>query len=238
MGFQQALDQHFPGTVTEEQFVSGTLAAMQKLGFTADNTIACVGVCRDEVCRSLVVRALDAWGEAFNFSSLAGMLFLGKTGFSAAHHHAPTENGRERYVYFAMAHIGIGPNGEIGWCERLGRTDESYACGALWGFKGELEAGVVNAARDQDDIEQSILKSRMLKKLEWGEKPDFVRLTKVAYEVIREDLERMIDLTVDRSLADYGVLTGIQIHAEGRKQYIWPGELYTVVQGEKRSLSL
>ena len=96
----------------------------------------------------------------------------------------------------------------------------------------------MNAQRDPDDVEQSLLKARMLTKLNWGEKPDFVRLTRVAYEVIREDLERMIDLTVDTELADYGVLTGIQIHAECRKQYIWPGELYAVVQGEKHALSL
>ncbi|CAF4120736.1 unnamed protein product, partial [Rotaria sordida] len=29
------------------------------------------------------------WGQAFICGSLGGMLFCGKTGFSAAHHHAP-----------------------------------------------------------------------------------------------------------------------------------------------------
>jgi len=238
MGFQGALEEHFPGAVTEQQFVSRTYTLMRPLGFTADNTIACVGVCRDEVCRSLVVRALECWGEAFNFSSLAGMLFLGRTGFNAAHHHAPTENGRERYVYIAMAHMGLGPNGEIGWCERAGRSDESHACGALWDFKDELEAGRVNADLDPYDVEQSLLKARILKRLRWGEKPNFVRLTRIAYDVIREDLERMVRLTVDQKRADFGVLTGIQVHAPGRRQYIWPGEMYAVVRGEKQTLSL
>lgn len=47
-------------------------------------------------------RLHNAWNGAFNFSSLARMLYLGVTGFQAAHHHAPNPDGRERYVYFAF----------------------------------------------------------------------------------------------------------------------------------------
>lgn len=238
MTFQNIIEQHFPGTISEADFVRLTYEAMEKRGFTDDNTIACVGVCRDELCRSLVVQALDAWGEAFNFSSLAGMLFLGKTGFSAATHHAPLYDGIERYVFFAMAHIGIGPDGQIGWCEREGREGESTACGALAGMMQELESGTLDVTLDTDDVEQSILKARMLKHLTWGEPPNFVRLTKVAYDVIREDLKRMLKLTIDEEIADYGVLTGIQIHAKDHQQYIWPGELYTVVRGEHEAIQL
>lgn len=59
------------------------------------------------------------------------MLFLGKTGFLAAQHHAPNEEGRERYVYFALPHIGVDAKGEIGRHDRPGRLQPSHACGAL-----------------------------------------------------------------------------------------------------------
>lgn len=106
--FQESLAHHFPGAVTEAAMVARSLEVLATHGFTADNAIACVGVCRDELCRSLVWTVREAWGEAFNFSSLGGMLTLGTAGFTAAHYHAPIVDGRERYVYFVMPHIEIG----------------------------------------------------------------------------------------------------------------------------------
>ncbi|MCA9498914.1 MAG: hypothetical protein KC588_06945 [Nitrospira sp.] len=76
-------------------------------------------------------RLHNAWNGAFNFSSLAGMLYLGVKGFQAAHHHAPNTDGRERYVYFAFPHIAIDENGTFGNCRRTGRQVLSQACGAL-----------------------------------------------------------------------------------------------------------
>ncbi|GJL67736.1 MAG: hypothetical protein NPIRA06_03710 [Nitrospirales bacterium] len=65
------------------------------------NSIALVNVCRDEVATPFMNRLHNAWNGAFNFSSLAGMLYLGVVGFQAAHHHAPNTDGRERYVYLS-----------------------------------------------------------------------------------------------------------------------------------------
>ncbi len=236
--FAQVVAEHFPGTMTEAEFVSRSHTALNRMGFTDDNTIACVAVCRDEITRSLMDQVHEAWGEAFNFASLGGMVFLGKTGFNAAHHHAPVERGRERYVYFGMAHIGIGPDGEIGWCERLGRPGVSTACGALAGVLAELESGHIHTEIDPDDREQSLLKTRILRRLKWGEPPSLLRLTRLAYEIIRHDLHRMVDLTVDTDRADYGCLIGIQIHGRNRQQYVWPGEMFAVVDGERFEIAL
>lgn len=46
-----------------------------------------------------------------------------------------------------------------------------------------------NCTRD-DDLEQSLLKQRLFRKLRDKEIPDLVTLTKIAHSVIREDLER------------------------------------------------
>ena len=238
MDFQQSLNAHFPDTLSEDDFVRWSFKALTDHGFNAKNSIACVSVCRDELTRSFVNNVQSVWGEVFNFSSLGGMLFLGKTGFSAAHDHAPVDQGREHYIYFAMAHIAIDGNGEVGVCTRPGRSTPSGACGALIAFREELLSGTLNMVLDLDDIEQSLLKHRLLRKIQYGEVPELAALTKTAYSVIVADLEHMVEITVDPAVSDYAILSGIQIHGPGSEQYIWPGKMYAVKNGVRNRLVL
>jgi len=235
MGFDAALSKHFKGAIPESDFVARTVETLSHQGFTPDNTIACVGVCRDEITQPFVEFVKEAWGEAFNFSSLAGMLFLGKTGFSAAQHHAPDEDGRERYLGFAMPHIAISSEGEIGVCQRVGRKKASSACGALRAFLKEIEGGRLNLGLDFDDVEQSLIKMRLLQEIPYGKVPDLLALTKTTLKVIQNDLKRMIQLTVNTDRSDYAVFTGIQIHGPDMN-YIWPDMSYCVVDGENQNL--
>ena len=238
MDFQQVLNNQFPNTVSESDFVGRTYDLLQRRGFSKENAIACVGVCRDEITSSLVNKIHAQWGEAFNFSSLGGMLFLGKTGFLAAHHHAPVHLGRERYVYFAFAHIAIDAQGTPGVCYRPGRPGASGACGALIAFRKEMLGKGLHLEYDPADVEQSLLKQRLFRKIKYGEVPDLVSLTKIAHEVILEDLEFLIAETVNEAESDFAVLSGIQIHGPDREQYIWPGVMYTVTDGKRSPLTL
>lgn len=219
--------------MSEADFVKSSYASLSQYGFSGENTIACVGVCRDEITRSLVNEIQTVWGEAFNFSSLGGMLFLGKTGFSAAHHHAPVVDGRERYVYVAMPHIAIDAEGTVGVCYRPGRHEKSGACGALIAFQQNMGDRSFSFSPDPDDVEQSLLKQRLFRKIAYGETPDLVELTRLAYDVILEDLEHMISLTVNPSTSDYAILSGIQIHGPDKRQLVWPGMMAAVVNGLK-----
>lgn len=222
----------------QDQFVDRSYEALHQHGFLAENTIAFACVCRDEVTLPLVEDIENTWGEVFMFSSLGGMLILGKTGFLAAQQHAPIdEGGRERYVYYALPHIAIGPHGEFGVYFRPGRPKASHACGALMSFQHELESRSLQLAPDPDDIEQSVLKRHLLGKLRYGDVPDLPSLTRIAHAVILEELERMIQLTVDPTRSDYGVFTGIQIHAPDGRHFVWPGAAYVVKDGKKVSLS-
>ncbi len=238
MDFQQALNLHFPQALSEEAFIQRSYDALLRHGFNGQNSIACVSVCRDEITRSLVDSIQAVWGEAFNFSSLGGMVFLGKTGFTAAHHHAPADQGRERYVYFAMAHIAIGKRGQVGICNRAGRSGPSGACGALIAFREEILKGRLNIELDMEDIEQSLLKQRLLTKIPYGEIPDLVKLTQITYRVIVEDFQHMVKLTVNPAANDYAILSGIQIHGPECAQYVWPGEMYVMKAGERSLLVL
>jgi hypothetical protein len=237
MSFQRALDEHFPGSVTEHDFAWGTVRALGEHGFDGPNTIACVSVCRDELTRPLADEIQKAWGEAFNFSSLAGMLFLGKTGFLSAQHHAPRVGGRERYAFFGLSHVALGNEGEVGLCARPGRDEPSAACGALVAFRTELSEGHLRLELDPDDVEQSLLKQRLIGRIRYGEVPDLVTLTKLTHDAIREDLERTIGQTVDPAKSDCAVLTGVNVHGPDAG-YVWPGALYAVVSGKRVELAL
>jgi hypothetical protein len=195
-------------------------------------------VCRDEITLPLVDDIERTWGEAFVFSSLGGLPILGKTGFLAAQQHAPIdERGIERYVYYALPHIAIGPQGEFGLYYRSGRQKASHACGALMAFQHELESGSLQLAPDLDDIEQSALKRYLLRKIRYGDVPNLLSLTRIAHAVILEELERMIKLTVDPTRSDYGLFTGIQIHAPEGRHFVWPGAAYVVMGGKRLNLS-
>jgi len=234
--FKEALDQNFPGAYPCDAFVDYSQFRLHPFGIEKKNSIACVSVCRDEIATPFLNRLHNAWNGAFNFSSLAGMLYLGVTGFQAAHHHAPNTDGRERYVYFAFPHIAIDENGTPGNCRRSGRKAMSQACGALLKILENWSRGAVSLDLNQDDLEQSLLTQRLFGKFGFAEIPDLITLTLVTQHIIRRDLERMIQLTVDPSTTDYAVFTGVQIHGPAHKDWIWVEASYVVIDGVRKPL--
>jgi len=235
--FELVMAQHFPGALLEADFVEqASRLLMQERGFSTDNTLACVGVCRDELGSTLPHAVQARWGWTFSLSTLAGLLFLGRTGFAAARRHAPIENGRERYVFFVAPHIGIGAGGEVGVCSRIGRPGTSQACGALCAFLGELEAGRLQLATDPGDIEHSLLKQRLLRELPFGRLPGLIDLTRAARRAIFDDLETLIGETLDPEENDWAVLSGIQVHGPGNQPWFWPGECYVKVRGQRQEI--
>ena len=233
--FQDSLESRFPNAMDETSFVRWSRQAIAAHGFDAENTIACVGVCRDELCRSLVWAVRDEWGEAFNFSGLGGMLTLGTSGFSAAHYHAPIVDGRERYLYIVMPHIGIGQAGEFGKCLRPGRHGSSVACGALTAVREELKSGSLDLKLDHQNIEYSMLKQHLAPQLS-GQVPDMASLTLMMSDLVSDELEHMIDLTVDIEQADYAVFTGVQIHRPLKGSLVWVNKRYACVRGRRHLL--
>ena len=227
MGYEEILSKHFDRIFTEVDFVKKTYDALRKFGFTDDNSIAAICVCRDEISQSLRSIIKHVWGEAFNLSSLGGMFFAGKTALKAAMHHSPKEGGKERYVYYAMPHIAIDEDGRMGFCRRKG-IEESHACGALCGFLGELQEKKVNVSIDEEDAEQSHLKMRLLKEIPYGHVPDLLELTRIAQKVIFADIEKAIISTVNTKKSDYALITGIQIHGP-ENNYVWPARCYAVI---------
>lgn len=235
--YRAQLDELFPAAQPQDSYHELVQHRVTHLGFTAANTIACVGVCRDELTSSFVDGVQRRWGEAFHLGSLAGMVFLGKTGVAAAIAHAPAGFDRHRFLFFALPHVGLGEGGEVGVCVRPGQHTPSTACGALAAFRSELLSGHVSLELDPEDLELSLLRRRLYPRLVDRPVPSLAELTELALEVILEDLERAIALTVDPRGADYAVLTGIQIHAPVG-HLVWPGSSYAVIAGQRQPLAL
>lgn len=236
MDFEDILKRYFDRFYTEVDFVKKTYDTLKRFGFNYDNTIASVCICRDEISQSIKSLIKNTWGDVFNFSSLAGMFTAGKTGLLAFMHHAPKIDGKERYVYYIASHIAIDENGRIGFCKRKG-INESTACGALNFFLQELKERKLRILIDEEDIEESLVKRRLLREIPYGHIPDLVELTKISRKVIQVDLEQTLKKIVDISKSDYALFTGIQIHTP-YGNYIWPSECYSVISGRRENFIL
>ena len=238
MKFEIMLRGLFDPLFGEVDFVKRTYAALKDHGFSDTNTIAATCICRDEISQTLRSIIKHMWGgEAFNLSSLAGMFFAGKTGLLAAMHHAPVTGGRERYVFYALPHIAIGSEGQIGMCKRTGREGDSTACGSLNAFQKEMVGGRLNLSLESEDVEQSLVKQRLLREIPYGHVPDLLELTKITHKAIHADLERVISQIVDPGKSDYALITGIQIHGP-ENNYVWPSSFYAMVNGERKIIEL
>eukprot|EP00026_Physarum_polycephalum_P008425 Phypoly_transcript_08510.p1 GENE.Phypoly_transcript_08510~~Phypoly_transcript_08510.p1 ORF type:complete len:279 (+),score=14.84 Phypoly_transcript_08510:389-1225(+) len=198
----------FPNMIPEQEFVTETFRQLSPLGFKKSNTIPCVGLCRDELTSPLLDIIDSTWRESeivsksntFIMSSLAGMLFLGDTGITAAIDHAPhDEKGIERFVFYSFPHIGFNEKGEVGKLKRFGLPEDSACCGALIGFHNELHQGFLKMETNLNDVEQTLLKQRLIKNINIKDKiPDLVSLTKLAHTTVLSDLEGLIARNLDR----------------------------------------
>lgn len=143
---------------------------------------------------------------------------------------------RKIRLFCLTPHIAIDENGAFGNCHRTGRQALSQACGALIKIFQDRSREEASLDLNPDDVEQSLLTQRLFRKFGFGEIPNLVTLTKATQHIIREDLERMIQLTVDPSKTDYAVFTGVQIHGPAHKDWIWIETSYVFVNGERNPL--
>ena len=105
---------------------------------------------------------------------------------------------------------------------------------------GELQDDRLGAENDPDDVEQGLIRQRIGGPLTCSREvlPDLFGLTHLTHDVILNDIERILAVTVDPRKADHAVITGIQIHGPGMKNYIQPRAMYAVVDGSRRPVAL
>lgn len=226
----------FPSSLKEEEFARKSYSMLERIGFKSENTIACVCCCRDEISQTLPVLIREFWGEAFNLAGLGGLFSAGRTGVQACLHHSPHEEGKERYVFYIMPHIGIDKGGNWGKVKRKGQHSDSTSCGALVGFWNEIKEGKIKTAIDERDLEMCYLRIRLLRKLSFGHVPDLLELTLAAHQVTLEDIEDDLKRLIDPQKADYALFSGLQINAPDQN-YIAPLTAYVMIEGVKKELN-
>ena len=236
MSVEDIVRSHFPGAYEEDAFVKrSALTLLQDHGFTADNTLACVGVCRDELCRPLTSRIRDMWGETFDLSGLAGMPWLGRSGYSALRQHAPIVRDRLRYIFFIFTHIGIGPAGELGLCERPGRPGLIPTCGLLSLILEELRNGKESIPFDTEDVERCLVRERLKREPGVDENIGLIELTKIAHRASLTDLENLASTVFNPETDDSAILSGVQIHGPDGT-LVWPGSSSVVIRGRRSEI--
>lgn len=251
---QKNVLQCFPDAIGADEYVLKTEIALEACGFTAKTCLALINLCRDEACASLKAKLDVVLGSSFNVNGLGAVVTCGVTGMKAGLSHAPVcqETGRERYVFLSFPHIAIS-GAQVGVISRPGRNSSGLACGALqqvlrdFEFEGVLSNCCAPGLHDAIDPEYSILKHRIARFMRReglsAAGQTLSSLTCIAERVITEDLEELIMRCVDLRMADYAVITGVNIHdwpiSNGpRLEYVAPRTSYAVIQGERVELDL
>lgn len=170
-GHVSKLEEVFPDLVPEDMLIQHMSTLLEKHGFTSSTAINLVSTCRDEICHTFTSALDRTWDKpSFDISSLAGMVFCGRTGFKAAMAHAPTgKDGKERYIFWVMPHMALSGENEPGEVWRPGRNKPSHACGALLAVLDAIKSGKLHLKLQHDDVEMSLIKQEVLDYIKYGQ---------------------------------------------------------------------
>lgn len=219
--FAKVLNDHFPGTVSLEEYFILSGSALETFGFVDENTLGVVATCRDEIASALEDQVVKHWGRTFGCRSLGGFLLLGRTGIKTGISHAPLSEGRRRFVFYAMPHIAISEAGEIGTVYREGIHEASHACGSLQAVVSQLRSGRIDLHMDFEDLEQSTVRQKLLSNMHYGELPDLLGMTRLASRIILKDSSHLLQGLVKSTEFDFALLTGILIHGPHDTHWVY-----------------
>jgi hypothetical protein len=220
-----------------------------KRGYTNANTLFASSMCPDEVnaeSGDLTELMKSRWGESFGLGGLAGLPFVGKSGFTAYAHHVP-DNGK-LLVLFAP-HVGINFDGKVGKLQRLNQKGLSTACGAAIGaYNGIMKDAlakkkdnnglVATAVKPRNDFDGQIeyIKAKLQPRLQGIEAaPDEIAfVTYQMYTIVREFLIDQVLTASDvwKGVGEMAIVGGIMVNlGEGGDRFV--PLLFQAKEGEK-----
>ena len=135
--FDAIVRERFPGALTNQELVTGTVNALASKGYNGENTLLATSLCCDELARELEDDFNGIYGNNFNLGGLAGFPFAGKTGFGAMAAHIP-DHGYCLIVY--GPHVGVAADGTVGKVERSGIALVDTCCGSAVAASGYVES--------------------------------------------------------------------------------------------------
>lgn len=102
-----------------EDSIKAAVGVSSKYGFTRENTLFAHSYCPDEINHEkgdISEYLTTYFSEYFGLGGLAGIPFVGKTGFGAFAAHVPEEGNI--FVLFAP-HVAVSEEGKVGYYKRL-----------------------------------------------------------------------------------------------------------------------
>jgi len=149
--FDRLVKKNFPGAISNTKLVKNVVKALEKKGFTPDNTLVATSLCADELARVLEDDFVEIYGQNFNLGGLSGFPFAGNTGFGAMSAHVP-DNGFCLLIH--GPHVGITKDGVIGKVERSGIALVDKCCGSAIAASNYLKSITDGTANINPRIQQ------------------------------------------------------------------------------------
>ncbi|MCA9672101.1 MAG: hypothetical protein KC503_41185 [Myxococcales bacterium] len=136
------LDAFFPGTVSDDTFLSQTLCRLATQGIDASTSVACIAACHDMVRQPLLQRIRETWPTTFDYTALAAVPTVGETGgeilVHAARQSPDVSAERPQIVVFVLPHVAI--DADCSGCFTLARLLDELRVADEWGLElGDLE---------------------------------------------------------------------------------------------------
>ena len=149
--FDRLVKKTFPGAMSNTRLTKKVVAALEKKGFTPENTLVATSLCADELARVLEDDFVKIYGQNFNLGGLSGFPFAGNTGFGAMSAHVP-DNGFSLVVH--GPHVGITQDGLVGKVERSGIALVDSCCGSAIAASNYLAGITTGGANINPSIQQ------------------------------------------------------------------------------------
>lgn len=206
MSWDEIVQSHYPNALTCSQAAEENLNYIeQELGGDRHTTLMASSRCADDLVLTDKNLTKDFDGP-FQLGGLAGFPFTGKTGMTAYSHHI--HDGGTAFILYGP-HIGIAADGQIGEMQRPGQSRCSSACGALVGAVNQIKAGNEPAA-EYDDFQQPQIIQMLTP---WRDRilaadSPIKEATQISYELIHEQVNQLVDATVDQFSCKRIVLVG------------------------------
>ena len=218
-----SIRKNFPGAMKNDEVERLIAEKLIEMGFTKENTLFADSSCPDEICHDdpdedLTFLFQRRWGEVFPLAGLAGLPFVGKTGWEAFTSRCPRDGN---VVVLFAPHVGIDGDGNVGSIKRKGQKEATKACGAAIGAYKALindqESG--NFQNGYADYQMDTIKHLLKPHCKYvSQQSNAISiLTYKMYDIIHNFLNQVIDLQWQTQHSKLAVVGGIMLNCEGQR---------------------
>lgn len=221
--YEAIVKRRFPKVEKSSKVEKKVFQALDKLGFTAANTILADSSCADEICHNDANEDISElfrsrWKGQFNLGGLGGLPCTGKTGWAAFSGHVP-ENGN--IVVLITPHVGVDRSGRVGKVLRRGQANLTPTCGAAVGGYCALKKNphLKDFSNDYQDNQMDTVIHLLKHKLDTfsgicDENEEMVKLAEVMDEICQSYLHDIISFNWMGPDSKLAIISGITVNCD------------------------